>query len=169
MRRLVGDPWFWPVLFGSAGLVFLVWGTLRRDVVVLVAALAMLWMLWRHLPQLRVRSRPLAGAQAHVQAGGVVVFWRPGCQYCQALLRDLDPAQRDAVYWVNIWTDKDAVPVLHRLHAGRDGHAHEAVPTVWARRKDFVAADEASRSRLKDMLRDARPAGGPRTREEGPR
>lgn len=169
MRRLVGDPWFWPVLFGGAGIVFLVSGTLRADVVVILAGLAMLWMLWRHLPQLRVRSRPAAGAQAHVEAGGVVVFWRPGCQFCQALVRDLDPAQRDAAYWVNIWTDRDAVPVLHRLHAQRDGHAHEAVPTVWARKKDFTAADEASRSRLKDMLRDARPAGGGRASQGGPR
>lgn len=152
MRRLVGDPWFWPVLFGAAGVVFLVWGTVRRDVIAIVAGVAMLWMVWQYLPALRVRSRPMAGAQAHVDAGGVVVFWRPACRYCLALIKDLDPAQRAAVYWVNIWTDPDAVPVLHRLHATRDGHAHEAVPTVWSRRRDFVVKDEATRRRLTDML-----------------
>lgn len=169
MRRLIGDPWFWPVFFAGAGIVFLVWGSLRTDVIVIVAGLVMLWMMWRHLPQLRVRSRPMAGARAHVEAGGVVVFWRPGCMYCMALIRHLDPAQRDAAYWVNIWTEPDAVPVLGRLHEGRDGHPHEAVPTVWARRKDFTAADETSRARLTDMLRDARPAGGGRASQGGPR
>ncbi|MDO5633994.1 MAG: hypothetical protein Q4G34_03855 [Micrococcus sp.] len=156
MRRLVGDPWFWPVMFGAAGVMFLVLGTLRRDVIVLAAGLAMAWMVWRHLPQLRVSSRPMAGAQEHVEAGGVVVFSRPGCQYCLALIRHMDPEQRRAASWVNIWTEKDAVPVLRSLHARRDGLAHEAVPTVWTRRKDFVVKDDADRARLTNMLRAAR-------------
>lgn len=158
MRRLVGDPWFYPVLFAASGIFFAVWGTVNRNLAVIASSLVLLYFVLRFLRATRVRSRPLAGGAAHVAAGGVVVFWRPGCQYCMTLIKALTPAERAAASWVNIWTDAEAAAALRRLHARREGREHEAVPTVWARKKDFIVADDASRARLKDMLRAATPA-----------
>lgn len=152
MRRIVGDPWFYPVLFVASGLFFMVTGSLQAKVAVIAAGVVLAAYALTYLPALRVRSRPFAGAQAHVDAGGVVVFWRPGCRYCMQLLKSLSAQERGRVYWVNIWQEAEAAAALERLHERREGRPHQAVPTAWARKKDFVVADEKAQARLKDML-----------------
>ena len=46
-----------------------------------------------------------------------------------------------------------AMPEGMALHEARDGHPHQAVPTAWLRRRDYVVATDATRARLKDTLR----------------
>ena len=158
MRRLLGHPWAYPAAFIAAGIAFAIWGTAQRNVAVIVSALLMIVLMLPSLRATRVRSRPYAQAQGTVDAGGVVVFWRPGCQYCMTLLKALTPEERGRVHWVNIWQEPEAAAALEALHARRDGHAHQAVPTAWTRRRDYVVATDATRARLKDTLRQH--AGG---------
>jgi mycoredoxin len=58
------------------------------------------------------------------QAAAVTVYWRPGCLFCNALLRGLT---RDGieVRAVDIWQDPDAAAVVRSLTGG-----DETVPTV---------------------------------------
>lgn len=54
----------------------------------------------------------------------VVVYWRPGCIFCQRLRGGLG---KDAkrVRWVNIWQDADAAEYVQSVNGG-----NETVPTV---------------------------------------
>lgn len=54
----------------------------------------------------------------------VVIYWRPGCQFCGRLKWRLGSAGKQAT-WVNIWQDKDAAEFV-RSH----NHGNETVPTV---------------------------------------
>ena len=69
-------------------------------------------------------SVPHAEAQAHAAAGGVVVYWRPGCPFCQRL-RLVVRRFADRARWVNIWEDADGAAYVRSV-AGGD----ETVPTV---------------------------------------
>lgn len=160
MRRLLGHPWAYPAVFISAGIAFTIWGTAQQNAAVIVSAVLMVLLMLPYLRATRVRSRPFAQAQGTVDAGGVVVFWRPGCQYCMTLLKVLSPEERDRVHWVNIWQEPEAAAALEALHARRDGHPHQAVPTAWTRRRDWVVASEADRGRLRERLRQTREAAG---------
>lgn len=97
---ITGDanPW-WAVvavLLGAA----LAWFMLRRG---------------RHVPWERARNL--------VAPGHAVVFWKPGCIYCERLLRALGGDER--VTWVNVWKD-DAANAALRSHNDGD----ELTPTV---------------------------------------
>ena len=64
----------------------------------------------------------------------------------------------DARYASNGWTYTALAsnPKNQRVYAiseARDGHPHQAVPTAWLRRRDYVVATDATRARLKDTLR----------------
>ena len=152
MRRLTAAPWFHPVLFGAGGAACLLWGWARESPAVMASALVMFGFAWSYAAATQVRSRPLSGAHAHAAAGGVVVFWRPGCQFCLDLIRGLSPRQREAVYWVDVGAEPEAAAALRRLHARREGREHEAVPTAWTGAEGFIVADERSRERLRDLL-----------------
>jgi len=54
----------------------------------------------------------------------VVIYWRPGCQFCGRLKWRLGASGKQAT-WVNIWQDKEAAEFV-RSH--NDGN--ETVPTV---------------------------------------
>ncbi|MGB5952748.1 MAG: glutaredoxin domain-containing protein [Ornithinimicrobium sp.] len=54
----------------------------------------------------------------------VVIYWRPGCQFCARLKSALGPAGARAV-WVNIWQDRDAAAYVRSVNEG-----NETVPTV---------------------------------------
>lgn len=54
----------------------------------------------------------------------VVIYWRPGCGYCQRLKTALGPEGEKAV-WVNIWQDDDAAAFVRSVNDG-----NETVPTV---------------------------------------
>lgn len=55
---------------------------------------------------------------------GVVIYWRPGCQYCMRLKATLGDL-RDQALWVNIWQDDDAAAFVRSVNDG-----NETVPTV---------------------------------------
>ena len=158
MRRIVGDPWFYPVLFVAAGLTFVIAGASLQQIGMIAAGLFLAGYAVTYRWAVRVRSRPFAGAQAHVEAGGVVVFWRPGCPFTMRLIKVLTAQERNRAYWVNIWQEPAAAVFLEGLHEARDGHPHQAVPTAWLRRRDYVVATDATRTRLQDTLRQH--AGG---------
>jgi len=54
----------------------------------------------------------------------VVVYWRPGCQYCMRLKSSLGDL-RDKALWVNIWQDDEAAAFVRSVNDG-----NETVPTV---------------------------------------
>lgn len=54
----------------------------------------------------------------------VVIYWRPGCQFCAALKQQLGSAGKKAV-WVNIWQDRKAAEFVRSVNNG-----NETVPTV---------------------------------------
>lgn len=76
------------------------------------------------LPQFRTGPHtPWAEARTRVAPGHAVVFWKPGCAYCEVLLRALGPHPR--VTWVNVWADPDANA---EVRAHNDGN--ELTPTA---------------------------------------
>ncbi|WP_461107120.1 glutaredoxin family protein [Tessaracoccus terricola] len=77
--------------------------------VLLAGALA--WFMLR-----RGRHTPWARAGAQVGPGHAVVFWKPGCMYCERLLRALGNDNR--ITWVNVWKDADANTELRRHNDG---------------------------------------------------
>lgn len=54
----------------------------------------------------------------------VVVYWRPGCQYCMRLKSSLGDLREKAL-WVNIWQDDEAAAFVRSVNDG-----NETVPTV---------------------------------------
>lgn len=54
----------------------------------------------------------------------VVIYWRPGCMYCEALRRGLGKLQKSAT-WINIWADPEAAAYVRSVNEG-----NETVPTV---------------------------------------
>lgn len=54
----------------------------------------------------------------------VVIYWRPGCGYCQRLKGALGQEGKKA-HWVNIWQDDDAAAFVRSVNDG-----NETVPTV---------------------------------------
>lgn len=59
-----------------------------------------------------------------LMADAPVVFWRPGCSFCDRLFRALDKAEV-AVERRNIWDDDDARTFVRAHNRG-----NETVPTV---------------------------------------
>lgn len=57
-------------------------------------------------------------------AGGLEVFWRPGCPFCMRLRVDLRMRGIDAT-WRNIWQDDEARAIVALANDG-----NETVPTV---------------------------------------
>lgn len=55
-------------------------------------------------------------AQRDLAAGNAVVFWKPGCAFCEFLLLRLRSEER--VTWVNVWKDKDANAAVRAANNG---------------------------------------------------
>lgn len=53
-----------------------------------------------------------------------VVYWRPGCGYCTALMREIEQDNFE-VELVNIWEDPAAAAIVRKHNNG-----NEVVPTV---------------------------------------
>ena len=64
----------------------------------------------------RGRHTSWAEAQDLLGMGHAVVFWKPGCSFCERLLRAV--GDDDRVTWVNVWVDKDANAEVCRLNDG---------------------------------------------------
>ncbi len=65
-----------------------------------------------------------AAAQAAAGDGDVIIYWMPGCIFCDLLKRTLGSARQD-VTWVNILQDAEAAAFVATYHDG-----NETVPTA---------------------------------------
>ncbi len=81
-------------------------------------------LLWMTRPGDEGRQLSHAAAQAAAGDDDVIVYWMPGCIYCDLLKRGLGSA-RDDVTWVNIVDDAEAAEFVTTY---RDGN--ETVPTA---------------------------------------
>lgn len=93
------------------------WGTALLTAVLLGAAT------WWMSP-LRGGRDVMTRAQALESGRDVVVYWRPGCVFCERLRRGLGRDGRRAA-WVDIWRDPDAAAYVRSVNDG-----NETVPTV---------------------------------------
>lgn len=64
----------------------------------------------------RGRHTSWVAAKNFVGPGHAVVFWKPGCSFCERLLRSV--GDDDRVTWVNVWVDKDGNAEVRRLNNG---------------------------------------------------
>ncbi|WP_378089509.1 glutaredoxin domain-containing protein [Citricoccus sp. GCM10030269] len=154
MRRLFSKPWLLPALMALVGLLFLYWGVIGRGVMNYVAAAILLFFAVRFVSSTSITSHPVSGIDEHVASGGVVVFWRPGCQFCARLIRELGAEDRRRPYWVNIWDDPEAAARLRPYNEG-----NETVPNVLTADEHFVAKDPESYDRAKSVIKSARAVG----------
>lgn len=81
---------------------------------------------------------PWPVARDRVAPGHAVVLWKPGCPYCERLLRSLGKDER--VTWVNVWEDEEASLVVRGLNDG-----DEYVPTA-------IVGDDVLRNPSADEL-----------------
>jgi mycoredoxin len=91
--------------------------------------------------------RSLSAAQARArsgQDGRPVIYWRPGCTYCQRLRVRLGRDGRRA-HWVNIWADPAGAAAVRAITGG-----DETVPTVEVDGQSHVNPDPRW---LRDRLR----------------
>ncbi len=68
--------------------------------------------------------RATSRAEALASGRDVVVYWRPGCPWCERLRRGVGRAGADAA-WVDIWRDDEAAAFVRGVNDG-----NETVPTV---------------------------------------
>ena len=64
----------------------------------------------------RGRHTAWGDAQEWMGPGHAVVFWKPGCMYCERLLRAV--GDDDRVTWVNVHVDQEANDEVCRLNNG---------------------------------------------------
>ncbi|GIF70045.1 membrane protein [Asanoa ishikariensis] len=109
------------------------WSALVVAEIVLFVALAFLWS-----PLAFPRSIGAADAQQRSGVDGrPVIYWRPGCPYCQRLRLRLGRHGRRA-HWVNIWTDPAGAAAVRAIAGG-----NETVPTVVVDGESRVNPDPA--------------------------
>ena len=88
-------------------------------------------------------------AQRSIEKGGVVIFWRPGCPFCERLDQGLGEDGQRAL-WVNIWEDSQAEDFVKSVNNG-----NAVVPTVATSTKSFVASTSDAADRVRDLLADS--------------
>ena len=93
------------------------WGSAVFTWVVLLAGA------WFTSP-LRGGRRVMTHAQALESGREVVVYFRPGCPWCERLRLGLGADRRRAA-WVDIWRDEEAAAFVRSVNDG-----NETVPTV---------------------------------------
>jgi mycoredoxin len=136
----------WQVL-GAFAVLVAGWEAARGHLVTAIVSLtglgALAWWMspWR---------APGGASQREVEARatderGVVVYWRPGCPFCERLRHGLGQDGRERVTWVDIWSDPDAAAYVRSVNDG-----DETVPTVLA---DGVAHTNPDVSTVREMLR----------------
>ncbi|MCO1339471.1 hypothetical protein BJH93_11295 [Kocuria polaris] len=137
MRRLFANAWLLTVLVIVLAAVVLAraFAGSTVDAVAVVFSVALLVFAVFTGIAMIAGSRPDAGVDAHLENGGVAVFWRPGCTFCLRLMWKLRGNLND-VYWVNIWKDEDAAERVRALNKG-----NETVPTLLTDSEAFVATD----------------------------
>lgn len=117
MRR-----WTGPVAIAVVGVLSA--GLYDHLVVVVVVLVLTAGLAWYLSP---LRRRPHVDhhdAQAQAGADDMLVYWKPGCSVCIALMWRLRRV-RSRITWVNIWADDDAAAFVADLNGG-----DELTPTV---------------------------------------
>ncbi len=119
------DRWMW-VTWPAVGVVvgglvsgwrFSIWWVLIFLCCCLVA--------WWVSPWSRGRSKTMSDVMALPDEDRrVVVYWRPGCPFCERLRVALG-GRGDAAQWINIWQDSEAAAFVASVNGG-----NETVPTV---------------------------------------
>lgn len=118
-------------------------GSPRQAIVVAVAGGVAAWAL---SPQSPIGPHtPQSALDEVVEDGDVVVYWRPGCTVCLALMARLDASHRAAAVWVNVVRDADAAAVV-RCH--RDGDM--VTPTAVTADGVRIEADAATIAEVLD-------------------
>lgn len=87
------------------------------------------------------RHVPWAQAKSRVTDGHAVVFWKPGCWYCERLL--LTTGSDPSITWVNVYVDREANDEVRRLNGG-----DELTPTA-------VVGEQVLRNPSRGDLRSA--------------
>lgn len=112
------------------------------------------------------QGRHLDHTQAHARADDddLIIYWKPGCSHCIALLARLDRAERDQAMWVNVWRDDDAAAFVADHNDG-----NVLTPTVLTGAGQRVPRDlDTIRSHLRTKEQPRRtsvsgaPSGSPR-------
>lgn len=147
MRQLFAMPWLLSALMAAVGLLTLISWVRHGGLVPFLIAAVLLFLAIRFLAFTWIASRPVAYVDEYLAAGGVVVFWRPGCRYCLQLIRQLDTDQLDVPYWVNIWADTEAARRVAQYHGG-----DEVVPTIVTSNGHFVARVPEAFAQAKAMI-----------------
>ena len=150
MRRLIKVPALLPVLFALGAALFILRGITTGDLWSWLIAALFFYFTVRYFLDATIQSRPVAGVDDHLAQGVAVVFWRPGCPYCGALIRALGPELRNSPYWVNIWDEPEAA---ERLRGYNDGS--QTVPTLVASAGPVVPTAPAA---AVETIRTATPA-----------
>lgn len=91
-------------------------------------------------------SQTHADAEKFVAEGGVAIYWRPGCPFCQRLDEGLGELGERAV-WVNIWEDADAEEYVKSVNEG-----NAVVPTVRTADTAFVASARSAPQTVAELL-----------------
>lgn len=94
------------------------------SILLVTLAVALAVLLWWTRPSGRGPHVSHAAAQAAAGDHDVIVYWRPGCRYCDRLRLGLGATRHD-VSWVNILRDPEAAAFVATY---RDGN--HTVPTA---------------------------------------
>lgn len=119
------QQWIW--LVWLAGGVLLAgstsgWRVTPWSLLIVAVAGALAW--WTS-PMSRGRSKRLADVmELPEDQRRVIVYWRPGCMYCERLRATLG-ADAERAQWINIWQDPEAAAYVRSVNDG-----NEVVPTV---------------------------------------
>lgn len=90
-----------------------------------------------------------AEAEKFVEAGGVAIYWRPGCPFCQRLDAGLGEIG-DRALWVNIWEDPEAEEYVMSVNNG-----NAVVPTVRTSQGTFVASAHSAPQGVASLIEES--------------
>ena len=127
----------------AAGLIVVVINAIQGDVVpatIFLALAALLFALvaWWTAPSRGGPHTSHTAAQAAAGDDDVIVYWRPGCVYCDRLKLGLGGA-RDDVSWVNVLRDPEGADFVRTYHNG-----NRTVPTVVTGAGELIEASPAA-------------------------
>lgn len=88
-------------------------------------------------------------AQQALEQGSVVIFWRPGCPFCERLDAGLGD-DGDSAVWVNIWEDSEAEEFVKSVNQG-----NAVVPTVSTAQESFVASASDASEVVRALIKKA--------------
>lgn len=132
----------WIGVFGAiAAFVMMIINFIQGDTVLATMLLVQLTLLFGLLLWWTRRSGAHishASAQAVSGEGDVIVYWRPGCLYCDRLKFGLGSDRHD-VSWVNVLQDAEAAEFVSTYHDG-----NITVPTAVTGAGEMIDATPAA-------------------------